>query len=50
MGLILKNQIVVVAIETCQHLLIQHPIFVQQPGFVNIYLKLQEYIGVTKSG
>ena len=23
--------------------------FVQQPGFVNIYLKLQEYTGVTKS-
>ena len=30
-------------------LLIQHPIFVQQLGFANIYPKLQEYIGVSKS-
>ena len=34
---------------TCRQFAYPHPIFVQQPVFVNIYTKLQEYIGVTKS-
>ena len=32
--------------KQCDNLLIQHPISVQQLGIVNIYPKLQEYMGV----
>ena len=45
----LSGVLLAVATETCDSLLIQHPIFVQQLEFVNIYPTLQENRDVTKS-
>ena len=48
MGLLLTNEkIWRLPWKHANSLFIQHPIFVQKSGFVDIYPKLQEYIGVT---
>ena len=49
MGLILKIKILVVAMETYRQFAYPASEFCPTKGFVNIYPKLQKYIGVTKS-